>query len=115
MVIWRSVSPLAAPDRQIHRAPDPDHRSPNHRPPIRLAVRPLLFVLGLRGGAMADNKNDKNQYDQDYLDKNTEIRRDTEIRDALGEPELHEDERIQKDDLLTDEEARKEKPEHREK
>jgi hypothetical protein len=88
-------------------------RSPDRQ--IRLAVRPLLLVLGLRGGAMADGKTDKNNYDQDYLDKNTEIRRDTEIRDALGEPELHEDERIQKDDLLTGEEAEKQKPEHREK
>ncbi len=62
---------------------------------------------------MADT-NKTNDYDQDHLDKNTEIRRETDIRDSLGEPELHEDERIEKDDLLTADEAKKEKPEHRE-
>ncbi len=62
---------------------------------------------------MADT-NKTNDSDQDYLDKNTEIKRETDIRDSLGEPELHEDERIEKDDLLTADEAKKEKPEHRE-
>ena len=61
---------------------------------------------------MADTNTDK-QYDKDYLDKNTEIRRETDIRDALGEPELHEDERIHKDDILREDEAEEQKPEHR--
>ena len=62
---------------------------------------------------MADTKT-TNPYDQDHLDRNTEIRRDTDIRDSLGEPELHEDERIHQEELLTGEEAKRQKPEHRE-